>query len=111
MNWTKKSEKILSCGISLVKNGVNNWALTRKQSLQALDKFKNMYVPVVGGDVYEITSNGELESNYDSWYCDRRANEELEDFVIRSINNAHEYITNYSSHDRRDVFFVLVPDS
>lgn len=108
MNWTEQSKTILSCGMPLEEKGINNWALTRDQALKALNKFKNINIPVLGGDVGEIDSNGDFILNYDNWYCDRKANEGLEKYIVRSINESRKYINNYHIDN---ALFVLVPSS
>ena len=62
---------------------------------------------MLGGDVYELNDN-KPESNYDNWYCDRDSGELFDDFVIRSINQARAYISNYSSPNQKQELFVFV---
>lgn len=107
MNWSEDVKAILSCGISLLKSGISNWALTENQSIHALNEFEKLNIPVLGGDVYEMIE-GNLTSNYDNWYCNRNENEELNDFVTRSIIHAREYINNYTNPSGRETFFVFV---
>lgn len=102
-----KVEQILSCGISLHEFGVNNWALNKKQSLQALKEFKEANVPLLGGDVYEVIDSVP-ESNYDNWFCDQDDNESLQEFVSRSIKYAKDFIINYEKLSDKEIFFVLV---
>ena len=109
MAWSEDVKVILSCGISLSEIGVNNWALTETQALQTLNKLESLESPVLGGDVYEMI-NGEPESNYDNWYCERNDNEKLSEFVARSINYARQYIGNYKKPSCRETFFVFVAD-
>jgi len=109
MDWSEDVRAILSCGISLSERGVNNWALTESQALQALDKFKGLAIPVLGGDIYEMVDD-EPESNYDNWYCERNDSEELGKFVARSIKFARQYIGNYRNPSSRETFFVLVTE-
>ncbi len=107
MDWSEDVKAILSSGISLSEIGVNNWALTEAQAMQALDKFESLNTPVLGGDIYEMV-DGEPESNYDNWYCDQNDNEELGEFVARSISYARQYIGNYRNPSGRETFFVFV---
>ena len=107
MTWPKKVESIISCGMALHDTGVNNWALTKQQALSVLDKFEAEKIYVLGGDVYELV-DGELESNYDNWYCDRETDELLENYITRSINKARSYIANYNRPKQN--FFVFVTD-
>ncbi len=109
MDWSEDVKAILSCGISLSEMGVNNWALTEAQAIQALDKFESLETLVLGGDVYKMV-DGEPESNYDNWYCERNDNEELGKFAARSINCARQYIGNYRNPSSRETFFVFVTE-
>lgn len=107
MAWSKEVKKILSCGTSLSSSGIDNWALNRNQAMQALDEFEKLKTPVLGGDVFELI-DGHPEPNYDNWYCDRQENEELENFILRSIKYSRDYINNYRNRGGRETFFVLV---
>lgn len=109
MSWPNKVESIISSGIALHSVGVSNWALSKEQALDALDKFEAEKISVLGGDVYEL-NNGEPESNYDNWYCDREPDESLENYVARSISKARAYISNYSSPNQKQEMFVLVAE-
>jgi hypothetical protein len=107
MAWPENVKAIFSGGIPLSKIGVNNWALTKNQSIQALNEFEILKIPILGGDVYEIHDD-EPESNYDNWYCNQNDNEELDEFVARSVSYAREYIRNYSNASGRESYFVFV---
>lgn len=102
--WSKEIDEILKVGKSLNGIGVNNWALTKSQAMEVLEKFSKLKVPVAGGDVYE-NSDGVFQSNYDNWYCDSEKNDK--DYVIQSIKKSKEYIKSYNLNSK--YFFVLVP--
>lgn len=108
--WSKESDAILRVGRSLEDIGVRNWALTREQTLIALDQFGAEGIAILGGDVYEIQREG-LQLNYDNWYCDRKDSESESSFVYRSIAKAREYITNYKLDQDKECFFAIVPES
>lgn len=109
MAWSKKVESIISSGLALHYIGISNWALSKEQALDALDKFEAEKIAVLGGDVYEL-NDGEPESNYDNWYCDREPDEPLENYVDRSINKARTYISNYNSPNQKQEMFVFVAE-
>lgn len=109
MAWSKKVESIISRGVALHDAGASNWALSKEQALEVLDRFEIEKISVLGGDVYEL-NEGEPESNYDNWYCDREPDESLENYVTRSIKKARAYISNYSSPNQRQEMFVLVAE-
>lgn len=107
--WSTKVDEILSKGISLEPIGVKNWALSRQDALEALNQFLILQIPVLGGDVCELTK-GNPEYNYDNWYCDRIPGESDLAFVNRSINKAKDYIISYNMEYRDKIFFALVPE-
>lgn len=107
MAWSEDVRNILAGGIPLSSIGVDNWALTKEQAMLALEEFERRNMPVLGGDVYELV-DAYPEPNYDNWYCDRNANESIEDFVARSVHYARDYIERYSNPSGHETFFVLV---
>ena len=100
--------EILKVGVSLESIGVKNWALSKEDAVKVLDKFYELQIPILGGDVCE-NINGVIQYNYDNWYCDRRPNESQLDFVNRSITQARDYINNYNSDNIENIFFAFVP--
>ncbi len=109
MPWQKKVSDILMRGISLSSVGVNNWALDRDQAILTIDRLESLNIPILGGDVYEIVDD-RMESNYDSWHCDRNPEEGIDEFVERSAGCARKYISNYNNPRGRKTYFVLVAD-
>ena len=107
MVLSEKVKSVLSCGLALHKIGICNWALTHEQALLAFDTLRNGNAAVLGGDVYEAI-DGEAEPNYDNWFCDRKDDEKLNDYVERSIKHAHSFVTKYSNPNGRDPLFVLI---
>ena len=65
MGLAGKIKSVVSCGISLHDLGINNQALNKDQALQAIDKFEELGVAVLGGDVYVMVDNIP-ESNNDN---------------------------------------------
>jgi len=109
MAWSKKVESIISSGIALHETGITNWALSKEQALEALNKFEYENISVLGGDVYEL-NEGEPESNYENWFCDRETDELREKYVFRSISKARKYITNYRNQNNKKELFVFVTE-
>lgn len=107
--WSARVDSILNRGQTLAQAGINNWALSKQDSFYVLDKFLEMQIPVLGGDVYEAFDEV-LQSNYDSWYCNQMNEESRPDFVKRSIRVAREFIENYQMTNTSKIYFVLVPD-
>ncbi len=107
MSWPKEVQSVLSIGKSLSEYGDNNWGLTKAQALEALDKLQELQIPVAGGDVYRIVNN-RPEVTYDNWSCNHTKNETKKSYVLRSINEARNYIKNYKSSEQ-DILITLVP--
>lgn len=101
--------EILKIGVSLELIGVKNWALSKEDAIKALDRFYELQIPILGGDVCE-NINGVIQYNYDNWYCDRQPNESRLDFASRSIGKAIDYINNYNSDNIEQLFFAFVPE-
>lgn len=106
--WSAEADGILGVGHSLQPMGVRNWALTREQTLAALDRFAGAGIGILGGDVY-ARQDGQLQPTYDSWHCDVEVGEATPAFVSRSIEEARRYVMSYQSGGRAEYFFVMVP--
>ena len=89
--WSITIDEILKIGKPLANVGVFNWALTKGQALEVLDKFLTLQIPILGGDVYE-NIDGKLQPNLDNWYCEPKKEEAKIDFMYRSIKKAKIYI-------------------
>lgn len=103
--WSNKIDEVLSIGTPLHAFGVNNWALSRDQALDALDSLEELGVVVLGGDVYLETNKG-IRSNRDNWHYDSDVNESHSRTIHQSIEKAREYIARYRTPA---ALFVLVP--
>ena len=108
--WSNQIDIILGSGHPLNEIGVNNWALQKDEALNALIELAKIQVPILGGDVCELT-NGVIQYNYDNWYCDKNLQETKLAFVLRSIAKAKQYIENYQSKYPDKIFFALVPET
>lgn len=108
--WPDEVAGILGVGIYQGEFGINNWALTKLQALDAITELEKMGIPVLGGDVCEKDPSGRILPNYDNWYCEPLPDESKEDFVHRSIQKTREYIENYPAYEPGRIFFNLVPD-
>jgi len=105
-----KIDEILSIGFPLHSSGINNWALNKAQALLALTEFSKMNVAVLGGDVLELV-DGSFQHNYDNWYCDQALGEVNQAYLLRSIQTARNYITDYNNPKTSTVYFALVPQA
>ncbi len=107
-SWSNKTTEILKIGKPLFSVGINNWALTKSESLAAIEHFDFLHIPIFGGDVYE-SIDGVLRPNYDNWYCEPLSEEIENDFFNRSIIKEKNYINSYQAKESDMIFFVLVP--
>jgi hypothetical protein len=106
--WSNQIDNILKCGHSLSGIGVSNWALKKSEAVNALTKFAELQVPILGGDVCELI-DGVIQYNYDNWYCQQMQGEAKADFIVRSIEKANQYIENYRTKEPDKIFFAFVP--
>jgi len=106
--WSGEIDSILRAGRSLESAGVGNWALEREAALKAIERLSAKGVAVLGGDVYTVSDQQRIESNYDNWYCDREPGETDADFLIRSIRQEKNYVLSYQAPATK-VLFALVP--
>lgn len=101
--------ELLKKGHSLQGIGINNWAFSKEHALNILDRFEELQVIILGGDVLELI-NGNFQHNYDNWYCNKLPNETNLEFAKRSHILSREYIENNSIDDGSKILFSLVLD-
>jgi hypothetical protein len=89
--------------------GTNNWALFREDAIDALKKFDDLGVAILGGDVLCI-ENGQIRYNYDNWLCNRDIDESNFDFKVKSITISKKYIANYKKAESH-YLFAIIPDA
>lgn len=109
MNILKEINELLEKGHSLHEAGINNWAFSKEGALEILNRFEDLQISILGGDVFELT-NSIVQPNYDNWYCNRLSNETDIEFSKSSIKRAKDYITNYNVSDSSQIFFAFVID-
>ncbi|MCJ9753646.1 Imm40 family immunity protein [Neorhizobium sp. BETTINA12A] len=101
--WNNAIVDILSQGIWLGDYGTRNWALTRGQAIDALDRLSLIGVPVSGGDVY-IFFDGKYVSTYENWYFEDQGGQ---DYAEKSIEYSKDFVERFDAFE--EPFFVLVP--
>ena len=109
MNVLNQIDELLKKGYPLQGIGINNWAFSNKDVMEILNRFEELKVSILGGDVYVLTNNI-VQPNYDNWYCNKFSNETDLEFLKRSIKIAKDYITNYNVSDSSQIFFAFVLD-
>jgi hypothetical protein len=94
-------------GRSLREIGAAGVAFTREDTLKALDCLKGSQVAVLGGDVLE-TVDGRLRYTHDSWYANRRPEEDLTDYLKKSIVEAERYIRRFPDPEDGTILYSPV---
>ena len=95
--------------IALLKKGVPVYGTIQKSfskndALEILEECLKSRIAVLGGDVVNINNNGYFEYNYDNWSYNRKEGESEVDYVLRSIEKAIKYISNYKLNN---VYFCI----
>jgi hypothetical protein len=94
-------------GHSLTEIGTAGVAFTREDALRALECLKGSQAGVLGGDVLKIT-NGKLRYTHDGWHSDRKQEEDIVNFLRRSITETEKYIQSYPDPGDGTVLYSLV---
>ena len=101
-------EKILADkGISLTTLGLEEVALRREDALAAIREFRELSVPILGGDVY-FEQQGTIEPAYANWYVDQQKDESRKNFADRSCEKAERYVAEFPEKGAKLPLFVLV---
>jgi len=87
-------------GKSLKEVGVHETAIPRDATPDLIRALRGTDIAVLGGDVWLETSPGQFSPSYDNWHCDRKPNEPLLSFLVRSWNSAEEYVSAYPESGR-----------
>ncbi|TXL11386.1 hypothetical protein BMR04_16030, partial [Methylococcaceae bacterium HT3] len=64
----------------------------------------------LGGDVYELESDGYFRPTYNNWYCDKNTDRKVT-FSEESRKVAYEYLSNYREKIDSITMYVLVIDA
>lgn len=94
-------------GRNLKETGVNGVALSRRAALRAVDALQAAGVPILGGDVYLLTS-GKLELSHDNWYCKDAGDPGTEKYLSASIAQAAQYIRSYRDLEDGSIMYRIV---
>ena len=80
-------------------------ALSEQDALQALDLFYQLEIPVLGGDVFYLNQNKEIDWTHDNWYFQKE--EGKDEFLKRSIDGSANFIKNYQNSSFKDCTFLF----
>ena len=80
-------------------------ALNENEALQALDLYYKLEIPVLGGDVFYLDQNKEIDWTRDNWYFQKDEGEE--EFLKRSIDGSANFIKNYQNTSFKNCTFLF----
>ena len=103
MNLTDKLIALLKRGTPVY--GTIQKSFSKNDALEILEECLKSRIAVLGGDVVNINNNGYFEYNYDNWSYNRKEGESEVDYVLRSIEKAIKYISNYKLNNANKYFF------
>jgi broad specificity phosphatase PhoE len=82
-------------------------ALSKIDSLRALDLLRDTEKAALGGDVYRVEEN-RMRPTHDNWYVKREEGESTIAFAERSRSVAEQYIRQYLDPEDGSIAYVLV---
>jgi hypothetical protein len=98
---------LLDCGVPLAGEWTQEVGLRRNDALLAIDLLRVAKRPILGGDVYRMSSE-RIEPAYANWHCDADSGEELAAYASRSADLSIKYITDFTTTpDNSELLFVL----
>ena len=100
-------EILATRGRSLAELGSHERGLLRKDALHVIHLLTGAPVFLVGGDVVRRDVTG-LRYTYNSWYCNKRTDETVDQFRDRALLESRHFIDNYLDPCNESVFYVLV---
>ena len=103
----EKLREILSGGKSLAAYGSHNWALSRSETIRAIDAIEREARVLLGGDVW-VASNGVFSITGDSWHFSPRSEDRDQKAVGDSAAIARAYVKAYPERKDAAVYFELV---
>jgi hypothetical protein len=97
--------QIKGCDISDTQKVIK--ALTKQEAIEALKFYRQIKVPVLGGDVFYLNRRGKINWTYDNWYYIRKKEETDVEYLERSINETIDYINKYKNDSFRNCIFLF----
>jgi hypothetical protein len=84
-------EFIKNKSIDLSEMGVNNFALSKNDALELLEKFKENNILLYGGDFLEKKA-GQINYNYTNWSIDGKD-------IMYNLEYTKDFIKKYATND------------
>lgn len=110
MSYSEFKKFIINNGLPRTDVDGGELVLTKADALHALKILSNTNIGILGGDVYELESDGYFRPTYDNWYCNRDSHSS-KDFAKNSKEIALNYIKNYNEIEGLEFRYVLVIDA
>ena len=85
-------------GQDLNNSKIISKALTKQEALEAVKFYYQLKVPILGGDVFYMDKDGEIDWTYDNWYTIKNDSENNIKYLKRSIEETEHYIKNYRNN-------------
>ena len=101
------------CQYPLHSIGINSVAYNHEDAIKIIGYARDNVIPILGGDwLYYKNNEIVLPIDYgDGWYCNRKENESLKDYVYRSCSEAERAIRILTSNVKELVLFDICLDS
>ena len=89
-----------------IQSDIVSKALNTQEALEALDLYYELKVPILGGDVFYLNKNKEIDWTLDNCYFQKEEESNVE-FLKRSIDGSVKYINNYNNIHFRNCTFLF----
>lgn len=105
---SKSIIQLLETWIYLWEYWVNNWALSKEQSLKVLEIMKDQSILVLWWDICTIDDTW-FHYDYSNWSYDKDETKSNKENTIDSVNKALKYIESYPV--KWYTYFILAPEN
>ncbi|WP_392383830.1 Imm40 family immunity protein [Marinomonas primoryensis] len=109
MSYSEFNDFLKKCGVSRTDAEDGEVVLTKDDALKALKLLVGTDLIVLGGDVYELESDGYFRPTYDNWYFNKDNYLPLE-AAKKSQEKAIEYLNGYRELEDSNIRYVFVLD-
>ncbi|TXK93647.1 hypothetical protein BMR07_16055 [Methylococcaceae bacterium CS1] len=107
MSYAEYEQFLKDCGTPRTDAEGGEVTLKKSDAIKALYLLNDTDIVVLGGDVYELESDGYFRPTYENWYCDKNTDKQVT-FAEESRKVAYEYLSNYREKSSSDIRYVLV---
>ncbi|TXL08034.1 hypothetical protein BMR08_14430 [Methylococcaceae bacterium CS2] len=107
MSYAEYEQFLKDCGTPRTDAEGGEVTLKKSDAIKALYLLNDTDIVVLGGDVYELESDGYFRPTYENWYCDKNTDKQVT-FAEESRKVAYEYLSNYREKSSSNIRYVLV---